>query len=742
MINCRDFAKILKEEDLTYFTGVPDSTFKDWISYLSDGNGFVHRIACNECEAVALGSGYHLATGKVPIVYMQNSGLGKTVNPLTSLISSDVYSIPMILMIGWRGEPGISDEPQHKMMGRIMIPLLETLGIDYEIMPNDFLKAKELLKKAKKSILEKGYAFAIIIKKNTFESYEPKNSFAQCELLKREDAIGCILDNISQKDVIISTTGKTSRELYECRKRRGDVQKDFLTVGSMGCSASIAMEIALQKKTRRVYCFDGDGSVLMQMGALSTIGNYKPKNFIHIIFDNKSYDSTGGQPTNSKNVDFMGIAGSCGYKKIELVDSIEGLSEAIIKTKEIEGPNMILVNVKCGSRKDLGRPVSTPIENKNSFIEHLGRLGQKEYFGEGSISKIIDIIKSENAKKIFLVADPNSLKLSGAFDSLSSLFNSLEYDFKIFSDFSPNPKIEEIEKGLETFEKEKYDLLVAIGGGSTIDVAKAIKLFYNKKNNQIVPLVAVPTTAGSGSEATYFIVYYENKKKVSSGEEGITLPEYVILDSNLIFSLPKRIKASCGMDAFSQAIESYWSINSTEESKMFAKESIKLILKSLKSAVLENNRSANRDLIIASNLSGKAINITKTTACHALSYPITSNFNVFHGHAVVLSLSEFLEFNFCVSEVDCNDSRGVEYVKKTINEIVSILGVLTINEAKTKILNLILDVGLETRLSDLAINKEDLLKIICLDSNPERMLNNPRKVSIEDIGEILHKIDL
>jgi len=371
MISCQDLAKVFRENDLTYFAGVPDSTFKDWMKFLVEENGLVNRVACNECEAVALASGYHLATGKTGVVYMQNSGLGKTVNPLTSLVSNEVYAIPIVLMIGWRGEPGKTDEPQHKMIGRIMLSQLKTLEIPCEILPENIEEAKEVIKRVRQQAEKNKYASAIIIRKKTLENYVPKNVSRTNYEMSREEAIKIVLNSLNTKAVIISTTGKTSRELFESRIARGETPRDFLTVGSMGCASSIATEVALQKPDKNVYCFDGDGAVLMQMGALSTIGSSKPKNFTHIVLDNKSYDSTGGQPSNSSNVDFGQVAKACGYKNVKTIEKRGDLIAELNKMKSFEGPNMFIVNVNKGARKNLGRPASTPVENKKEFMELL-----------------------------------------------------------------------------------------------------------------------------------------------------------------------------------------------------------------------------------------------------------------------------------------------------------------------------------------------------------------------------------
>jgi len=376
MLDCQEFYEILKSEEINFFTGVPDSTFKSWMKFLADehGKGLTNIKSCNECEAIALASGYYLATGKLGVVYLQNAGLGKTVNPLTSLTDPEVYSIPLILMIGWRGKPGEDDEPQHKKMGRITIPLLQTLEIPYLELPDNREEASLMITKAKKIALELKAPFALIVKKNTFSEYDSKIIIKQNFEMTRECAIKTIIDEMKRDEIIISTTGKTSRELFEYRtfKQQGHAN-DFLTVGSMGCSSSIALGIALQKKEKNVFVFDGDGAVIMQEGSLSTIGHYAPENLYHIIFDNQVYDSTGGQPTVSTTVDFEKLSLANGYINSKTVFTKNELISTIKELEFKKGPMMIIVKVNKGARKTLGRPTTTPIQNKNTFMDFLSQ---------------------------------------------------------------------------------------------------------------------------------------------------------------------------------------------------------------------------------------------------------------------------------------------------------------------------------------------------------------------------------
>jgi phosphonopyruvate decarboxylase len=372
-MKCEDLWEIFKKENITFFSGVPDSTFKDWMKLLNDkhGIGLTNIIACNECEAIATITGHHLATKNIGVAYMQNSGLGKTINPLTSLCDKEVYSIPLILMVGWRGKPGEKDEPQHKKMGEITLSLLDILNIPYRILPKDVSKAKDIIIEMKNKTLETNSPVALIISKGIFEEYQFEKDIKTNYEMNREEAIKIITNELNEKDIIISTTGKTSRELFEHRIEKKELPRDFYTVGSMGCSASIANGIALQKPGKNIFIFDGDGAIIMQMGSLATIGSYKSKNLYHIIFDNSSYDSTGGQPSNSSHLSFEEIALSCGYKATQTIKTKEELVYSIRKLKEKKGPQLLVIKVNKGARKDLGRPTTTPIENKKTFMDFL-----------------------------------------------------------------------------------------------------------------------------------------------------------------------------------------------------------------------------------------------------------------------------------------------------------------------------------------------------------------------------------
>ncbi len=353
---------LLSKKSLTFYTGVPCSIFKDLIICLNKNKKVQHIRATSEGEAVGLAAGYFLATKKVPIVYMQNSGLGNAVNPLTSLADREVYSIPMLLFISWRGEPGIKDEPQHKKIGRVMLSLLEVLEIPYLIVNPDRIdkQVSSLLLKAKKQ----QRPVALIFKEDQIAKLEGTSSQKETGFT-REEALEIILDKIG-RGVVVSTTGKTSREVFEIReKRHQDHEQDFLMVGSMGCALATGLAIKLNTP-KKVYVIDGDGAVLMKMGTLATVGSYAPKQFVHLVIDNGAYESTGGQCTSSTTVDWKKLFQSAGYRTVILVENKTSLKRISLTSQD--SPTAIIVKVIPGSRKDLGRPTTTPIQNRDAFM--------------------------------------------------------------------------------------------------------------------------------------------------------------------------------------------------------------------------------------------------------------------------------------------------------------------------------------------------------------------------------------
>ncbi|MBL7005110.1 MAG: phosphonopyruvate decarboxylase [Gammaproteobacteria bacterium] len=375
MINTEYFFKNLLEENVEFFAGVPDSLLKNICSYITDNTSPKnHIIAANEGNALALGIGYHLASGKLPLIYMQNSGLGNVVNPLLSLADPDVYSVPMLLMIGWRGEPNVKDEPQHKKQGRVTLQMLEAMEVPYQVLSKDTSneQAKEIIKRVSKEALKNNAPYAIVVKKGTFSEYKlQKDEVANLPLF-REDAIKVIVDNLDDKDIVVSTTGVASRELFEYREEliQGH-EKDFLTVGGMGHANQIALGIALQKPDRSVFCLDGDGAALMHMGSMAINGNVECDNFKHIVFNNGAHDSVGGQPTVGYTTGFQSIAKASGYDLVLQAETKTEVVECIEDLKGFTGKVFLEIKVKKGFRKDLGRPTTTPKENKQNLMKFI-----------------------------------------------------------------------------------------------------------------------------------------------------------------------------------------------------------------------------------------------------------------------------------------------------------------------------------------------------------------------------------
>ena len=367
MIDPKSLINELKKININFYTGVPDSLMSEFSKSLHfDFNNEGHIISTNEGSALATGMGYHLATGETPLIYMQNSGLGNFINPYTSLMHQDVYDIPFLLLVGWRGEPGIKDEPQHVFQGKITKDLLNLLEIDtYKVGPKTQLS--KIIEKIEKN-LQNRRPIALLIQKNTF--IKDSRSFeVNLELPKRKDALSSLVKMFDKNSLFISTTGKLSRELFELRVENQLPNDDFYTVGGMGHASAITFGLLQKIKKRKIICLDGDGSILMHTGNLSLIGNGEFENFVHIVFNNSSHESVGGQPNNFKNLDRKGLFGSLGYKNFFLINNIEELEK--INLNNLTGPIYLEIKVQNSSDPDLMRPNKTPIENKLNFIERI-----------------------------------------------------------------------------------------------------------------------------------------------------------------------------------------------------------------------------------------------------------------------------------------------------------------------------------------------------------------------------------
>ena len=359
-----DFINVLNCE---FYTGVPDSQLKALCNYLMNVYGIDekhHIIAANEGNCTALAAGYHLATGKVPLIYMQNSGEGNIINPVASLLNDKVYAIPAIFVIGWRGQPGIHDEPQHIYQGQITCDLLDLMDIENFTIDNDTtIEELEDVMNEYEKLLKEGKQVAFVVKKGAL-SYDGEIKYQNDNDMIREEIIEHIVD-VTGENPIISTTGKASRELFEIRERNNQPHKyDFLTVGSMGHTSSIALGVAINKPDERIWCIDGDGSLLMHMGAMSVVGNFNPKNMVHIVINNEAHETVGGMPTAVNKTDLVEVAKACGYSYAVAVDNFKRLDEELNKVKSLNQLSFIEIKSSIGARDDLGRPTTTAIENK------------------------------------------------------------------------------------------------------------------------------------------------------------------------------------------------------------------------------------------------------------------------------------------------------------------------------------------------------------------------------------------
>ena len=364
MIDTLEFYQYLLEKNMDFFTGVPDSLLANFCACIKENSPANRCItAANEGNAVGIACGYHIATGRYGVVYMQNSGEGNAVNPLLSIADEDVYSIPMLLMIGWRGEPGTKDEPQHKKQGKVTLDLLRAMGIEYEILADDY---RPQIDRAAEYMTRFNKPFAIVVRKGSFSPYkiEPEKSAYP---LSREEALESILDCIPEEDFIVSTTGKTSREIFEIREARGQSHSgDFLTVGGMGHTSSIALGMSLGTE-RNVYCIDGDGSFLMHMGSFAVNADNAGANFKYIVNNNGAHESVGGQPTVGFRIDMPAVLKAVGFQCVITAQTSEEIADAMEKLKHVK-LGALVIYTHQGSRENLGRPTVSPVDNKKAMM--------------------------------------------------------------------------------------------------------------------------------------------------------------------------------------------------------------------------------------------------------------------------------------------------------------------------------------------------------------------------------------
>jgi phosphonopyruvate decarboxylase len=374
MIDPAHFIDHLRGHGVSLYTGVPDSLLKQLNAYImAELPREQHVIAANEGAAVAIAMGHYLRTGAPAMVYLQNSGIGNTINPLLSLADPDVYGTPMVIVVGWRGQPGVKDEPQHVKQGRIMEGLLDALDLPWAVLPHEPAAAEATMAEAVKTAMDASTPYVVLVEKGTFADFVAEPPAPRSEARpSREEALVAMADAVGPDAIIVSTTGMLSRELFEYREREGlPAERDFLTVGGMGHACSIALGISMREPEREVWCFDGDGAFLMHLGSLAVIADHAPASYFHVVFNNGVHDSVGGQPTSISAVDIAATARALGYRYAASTSDLDSISEAVARLRAAGGPALLELKVRPGNRPGIGRPTRTPAESKQAFMAAL-----------------------------------------------------------------------------------------------------------------------------------------------------------------------------------------------------------------------------------------------------------------------------------------------------------------------------------------------------------------------------------
>ena len=375
MINSQDFLRYLNSEGLNSFFGVPDSLLKSLNSEIAASEDVRDHVVCaNEGAAVGCAVGHFLGSGDMAVVYLQNSGLGNLVNPLLSIADPSVYSVPMLIIIGWRGEPGVKDEPQHMRQGELTDQLLNNLGVvARSVTREDHADWREKLGFLIDLSRRERQAVALVVGKDTFQPSQKSENYSLLpNQLLRESALEIVIGKIPPEDLTVATTGMLGRELYELRNPRKGGVHDFLNVGGMGHASSIALGLSLAQPGKRIWCLDGDGSAIMHLGSLAVIAGEKPKNLKHIVFNNRAHDSVGGQPTAAESFSFAPVATALGYELGLTATTDDEIADGVEKLLDCSGPALLEINIRRGSRKDLGRPQESPRELIDKMMITLG----------------------------------------------------------------------------------------------------------------------------------------------------------------------------------------------------------------------------------------------------------------------------------------------------------------------------------------------------------------------------------
>jgi phosphonopyruvate decarboxylase len=372
MLSPEKLVRWLAENGVTFATGIPDSVLGGlcW-ELMKETSGINHVIACNEAAAVATAIGWHIGTNSIPLVYLQNSGLGSAVNPLASLAAGEVFHVPVLLLIGWRGKPGRLDEPQHRLMGSATVPILNCLGIPVDELPPDEEIAHDAITKIFGEIRVTGESRALVVEMGTIGPSEsiPWSRY-HAGLWTGAEALRHLCRRMPKDDLCVSTVGLVSRLLAAYRSgHRQEPANDLLAVGGLGLVSQLALGLALATPTRRIWCFDGDGSLLMHLGALTSVGASKPKNFVHVLFNNGIHESVGGLPSANQDTAFLQISRACGYKWDASAANAADLDILDHWLQDRDGPYFLELRVSRNVDLEVGRPRTSPRANKDMVMK-------------------------------------------------------------------------------------------------------------------------------------------------------------------------------------------------------------------------------------------------------------------------------------------------------------------------------------------------------------------------------------
>jgi phosphonopyruvate decarboxylase len=744
MIGSADLCGGLLDRGLKTFTGVPCSHLGGPIEYLTERRMYVP--APNEGSALAFAAGSELA-GQRAAVLLQNSGLGNLINPLTSLLLP--FEIPVLALISLRGWPEpVSDEPQHSVIGPATMPILELLGVDHWLLPESVAELPEVLDRIDECHAEGRPAALLVPRGAISKAATPSDPPAWTTSEALRGLLPLLADH-----ALFAATGYIAREVFAAADR-DDV---FYMQGAMGHALSLALGAAAAQPTRAIGVIDGEGAVLMHMGATSTAGALAPSNLLHVIVDNHSYESTGGQASVSGTVDWVALARSVGYRSaFSCADpaELEGVARAALSAS---GPVALVLEVDpavagapppratsaLDPRQVTIRFSSAITDGKARGTAPARRRHQTIHCHTGAIDRLGPTLRALGAESVLLVASEGALERTGALGRLD------DFTTHRFDAFEPNPKVEEGRAAAALAERHRVDAVVGIGGASTLDVAKLARLLPSADSafdaalsgeeaalREPAPrLVLVPTTAGPGAEVTQFATVYAGERKRSL-DHPRARADVVLVDSDLLHTCPGDLFAACALDGLAQSIESVLSVRSTVRSRQLALAALPAFV-----AILPQiDRPSPRTLREASEASvaiGQAINISRTTAGHAFSYPTTIHHGVPHGVASALHLTWLIPYLVGRLDQHCRDPRGSDFVHDRLAELGPPLGAGSEAEIGRRIAELIGSAGISPRLADHGIAARDVGVLVAEALGSDRAANSPVAVDPEDAAALL-----